>query len=46
MVMCPMELDMDKVKQNVDEVKLLIARRKASEEEQVQHELPHEEGNE
>ncbi len=46
MVMCPMDLDMDKVKANVDEVKLLIARRKASEEAQDQQELPHNEGNE
>ena len=37
---------MDKVKANVDEVKLLIARRKAAEEEQPQQELPHDEGNE
>ena len=46
MVMCPLDLDMDKVKANVDEVKLLIARRKAAEEAQPQHELPQDEGNE
>ncbi len=45
MVMCPLDLDMDKVKANVDEVKLLIARRKAAEEDQPQQELPQDEGN-
>ncbi len=46
MVMCPEALDMEKVRVNVEEVKALMARRKAAEEAEPQHELNHEEGNE
>ncbi len=45
MVMCPEDLDMDKVRTNVDEVRGLIVRRKAAEEAEPRHELNHE-GNE
>ena len=46
MVMCPEDLDMEKVRTNVEEVKNLIARKKAAEEVEPQQELNHDEGNE
>ena len=46
MVMCLEDLDMEKVRANVEEVKGLITRKKAAEEADPQHELNHEEGNE
>ena len=45
MVMCPEDLDMKRVRVNVEEVKSLITRRKAAEEAEPQHELNHDEGN-
>ena len=46
MVMCPEDLDMEMVRTNVEEVKNLIARRKAAKDAEPQHELNHDEGNE
>ena len=45
MVMCPEDLDMEMVRVYVEEVKSLIARRKAADEAEPQHELNPDEGN-
>ena len=45
MVVCPEDLDMEKVRTNVDEFRGLIASRKAAKEAEPQHELNYDEGN-